>query len=94
MLIQRVSPLFCGVQRSVMTRLSLKERLLKHAAVIWSRATMDIMGGAPTNTRFIFLSMSPELIERHGNVTIIQLTPTKPIALRANLKPFSKDQPV
>lgn len=37
-----------------MTRLSLKERLLKHAAVIWSRATTDVIEGAPTNTRFIF----------------------------------------
>jgi hypothetical protein len=94
MLIQRASPLFCGVQRSMMTHLSLKERLFKHGAVIWPRATMDRMGGVPTNTRFIFLSVSLELIEGHGNVTIIRLTPTKPIALRANLKPFSKDQPV
>jgi hypothetical protein len=91
MLIERAGPLFRGVQRSVMTRLSLKERLLKHAAVIWLRATIDIIGGTPTNTRFNFLSVSPELTETHGNVTIIRSTPTKPIALRVNLKPSSKD---
>jgi len=61
-----------------MTRLSLKERLLKHAAVIWSRATMDVMEGAPTNTRFFLPSVPRELTEKHGNVTIIRSTPTKP----------------
>jgi hypothetical protein len=75
MLIQRVGPLFCGVQRSVMTRLSVEKGLLKHEAVIWSRSTMDIMGDAPSNTRFIFLSVPPVLRDRHENVTLIDQPP-------------------
>jgi hypothetical protein len=46
--------LFCSVHHTMMTRLSRKEWLLKHTAVIRPRAKMDVMKSAPTNTRFIF----------------------------------------
>jgi hypothetical protein len=91
--------LFCGVQHSVMTGLSRKERLLKHAAVIWSRVTMDVMEGAPTtgNTRFIFPRCTSSTHSQKSMEMLLlsdQLLPSRQTALRADRKPLSKDQHV
>jgi hypothetical protein len=89
--------LFCGVQYSVVTGLSRKERLLKHAAVIWSRVTMDVMEGAPTNTRFIFPRCTSSTHSQKSMEMLLlsdQLLPSRQTALRADHKPFSKDQHV
>jgi hypothetical protein len=77
----------------MMTRLSRKELSLKHAAVIWSRTTMDVMECAPTNTRFIFTPLYLLTSQKGVEILLLsdQILPSRQTTLRADRKPFSKD---